>query len=152
MVVQYVEAFQGLDGKWHDSKVATDCSSIRLAPDCGGMVSAVFLYRDNDQHMIIPFSGRDIDEKMTYLDNNALSLHFASGTIDLSGFKAVKMSKYIDLNTTMKTIGARTSNIKELKGMPLDARDMVKDICYAIEYNDASFDDLFKTMKEGYNV
>lgn len=154
MVVQYVEDFQGLDGKWHDSKVATDCSSIRLVPDCGGMVSAIFLYRDNDQHMIIPFSGRDVDKKMEYLDNNVLSLHFSAGVIDLSGFKAVKMSKYIDLNTTMKTVGMRFNCLKdaEMRNISIDARDVVKDICYAIEYNDDGFEQLFKTIKEGYNV
>ena len=59
MVVKYVEDFVGLDGQIYESKVASDCGSIRLVPDCGGLISAVFLYRDNEQNMIIPFSGRD---------------------------------------------------------------------------------------------
>ena len=91
MVVKYIEDFVGLDGRFYESKVASDCSSIRLVPECGGMLSAVFLYRDNEQNMIIPFSGRDISQKMVYLDNNILDIHISSGIIDLSGFKAVKM-------------------------------------------------------------
>ena len=43
MVVKYVEDFVGLDGQIYESKVALDFSSIRLVPDGGGMLSAVFL-------------------------------------------------------------------------------------------------------------
>ena len=147
MVVKYVEDFVGLDGQIYESKVASDCSSIRLVPDCGGMLSAVFLYRDNDLNMIIPFSGRDISQKMVYLDNNVLDIHISSGVIDLSGFKAVKMSKYIELNTVMKTIG-KSPLLEEMENMPMDARSVIKDICNAVEFNDDSFEHLFETMKE----
>ena len=147
MVVKYIEDFVGLDGRFYESKVASDCSSIRLVPDCGGMLSAVFLYRDNDLNMIIPFSGRDISQKMVYLDNNILDIHISSGIIDLSGFKAVKMSKYIELNTVMKTIG-ESPLLEETANMPMDARSVIKDICHAIEFNDDSFEHLFETMKE----
>ena len=146
MVVKYVEDFVGLDGQIYESKVASDCSSIRLIPDCGGMLSAVFLYRDNDLNMIIPFSGRDISQKMVYLDN-ILDIHISSGVIDLSGFKAVKMSKYIELNTVMKTIG-KSPLLEEMTNMTMDARSIIKDICSAVEFNDDSFEHLFKTMKE----
>ncbi len=148
MVVKYVEDFVGLDGLFYESKVVSDCSSIRLVPDCGGMLSAVFLYRDNDLNMIIPFSGRDISQKMVYLDN-ILDIHISSGVIDLSGFKAVKMSKYIELNTIMKTIG-KSPLLEEMVNMPMDARSVIKDICNAVEFNDDSFDHLFETMKEGW--
>ena len=147
MVVKYVEDFVGLDGRFYESKVASDCSSIRLVPDCGGMLSAVFLYRDNDLNMIIPFSGRDISQKMVYLDNNILDIHISSGIIDLSGFKAVKMSKYIELNTVMKTIG-KSPLLEEMTNMTMDARSVIKDICNAVEFNDDSFEHLFETMKE----
>lgn len=147
MVVKYVEDFVGLDGQFYESKVASDCSSIRLVPDCGGMLSAVFLYRDNDINMIIPFSGRDISQKMVYLDNNVLDIHISSGVIDLSGFKAVKMSKYIELNTVMKTIG-KSPLLEEMENIPMDARSVIKDICNAVEFNDDSFEHLFETMKE----
>ena len=110
------------------------------------MLSAVFLYRDNDLNMIIPFSGRDISQKMVYLDNNILDIHISSGIIDLSGFKAVKMSKYIELNTVMKTIG-KSPLLEEMANMPMDARSVIKDICHAIEFNDDSFEHLFETMK-----
>ena len=144
MVVKYVEDFVGLDGQIYESKVASDCSSIRLVPDCGGMLSAVFLYRDNDLNMIIPFSGRDISQKMVYLDNNILDIHISSGVIDLSGFKAVKMSRYIELNTFAKTM------VKSplFENVPIDARNVKRDICNAIEFNDDSFEHLFETMKE----
>ena len=147
MVVKYIEDFVGLDGRFYESKVASDCSSIRLVPDCGEMLSAVFLYRDNDLNMIIPFSGRDISQKMVYLDNNILDIHISSGIIDLSGFKAVKMSKYIELNTVMKTIG-KSPLLEEMTNMTMDARSVIKDICSAVEFNDDSFEHLFKTMKE----
>lgn len=147
MVVKYVEDFVGLDGRFYESKVASDCSSIRLVPDCGGMLSAVFLYRGNDLNMIIPFSGRDISQKMVYLDNNILDIHISSGIIDLSGFKAVKMSKYIELNTVTKTIG-KSPLLEEMENMPMDARSVIKDICHAVEFNDDSFEHLFETMKE----
>lgn len=146
MVVKYVEDFVGLDGRFYESKVASDCSSIRLVPDCGGMLSAVFLYRDNDLNMIIPFSGRDISQKIVYLDNNILDIHISSGIIDLSGFKAVKMSKYIELNTVMKTIG-NSPILEEMTNMPMDSRSVIKDICHAVEFNDDSFEHLFETMK-----
>ena len=146
MVVKYVEDFVGLDGQFYESKVASDCSSIRLVPDCGGMLSAVFLYRDNELNMIIPFSGRDISQKMVYLDNNILDIHISSGIIDLSGFKAVKMSKYIELNTVMKTIG-KSPLLEEMENIPMDARSVIKDICNAVEFNDDSFEHLFETMK-----
>ena len=145
MVVKYVEDFVGLDGQIYESKVASDCSSIRLVPDCGGMLSAVFLYRDNDLNMIIPFSGRDISQKMVYLDN-ILDINISSGVIDLSGFKAVKMSKYIELNTFMKTIG-KSPLLEEMANMPMDAISVIKDICNAVEFNDDSFEHLFETMK-----
>ena len=151
MVVKYIEDFVGLDGRFYESKVASDCNSIRLVPDCGGMLSAVFLYRDNDLNMIIPFSGRDISQKMVYLDNNILDIHISSGVIDLSGFKAVKMSKYIELNTVMKTIG-KSPLLEEMANMPMDARSVIKDICHAIEFNDDSFEHLFESTKEGYNA
>ena len=144
MVVKYVEDFVGLDGQFYESKVASDCSSIRLVPDCGGMLSAVFLYRDNDLNMIIPFSGRDISQKMVYLDNNILDIHISSGVIDLSGFKAVKMSRYIELNAFMKTIDKSPL----FENVPIDARNVIKDICNAVEFNDDSFEHLFETMKE----
>ena len=147
MVVKYVEDFVGLDGRFYESKVASDCSSIRLVPDCGGMLSAVFLYRDNELNMIIPFSGRDISQKIVYLDNNILDIHISSGVIDLSGFKAVKMSKYIELNTVMKTIG-KSPLLEEMENIPMDARSVIKDICNAVEFNDDSFEHLFETMKE----
>ena len=147
MVVKYIEDFVGLDGQIYESKVASDCDSIRLVPDCGGLISAVFLYRDNEQNMIIPFSGRDISKKMVYLDNNILDIHISSGIIDLSGFKAVKMSKYIELNTVMKTIG-KSPLLEEMTNMTMDARSVIKDICSAVEFNDDSFEHLFKTMKE----
>ena len=143
MVVKYVEDFVGLDGQIYESKVASDCGSIRLIPDCGGLISAVFLYRDNEQNMIIPFSGRDISQKMVYLDN-VLDIHVASGIIDLSGFKAVKMSRYIELNAFMKTIVKNPL----FENVPIDARNVVKDVCHAIEFNDDSFEHLFKNMKE----
>ena len=146
MVVKYIEDFVGLDGRFYESKVASDCSSIRLVPDCGGMLSAVFLYRDNDLNMIIPFSGRDISQKMVYLDN-ILDINISSGVIDLSGFKAVKMSKHIELNTVMKTIG-KSPLLEEMANMSIDARSFIKDICSAVEFNDDSFEHLFKTMKE----
>ena len=147
MVVKYVEDFVGLDGQIYESKVASDCSSIRLVPDCGGMLSAVFLYRDNDLNMIIPFSWRNKKKKMVYLDNNVLDIHISSGVIDLSGFKAVKMSKYIELNTVMKIIG-KSPLLEEIANMPMDARSVIKDICHAVEFNDDSFEHLFETMKE----
>lgn len=149
MVAKYLEDFIGLDGKFHESKVASECNSIRLVPDCGDLLSAVFLYRDNDQSMIIPFSGKDLDKKMVYLDNNILDIHVATGIVDLSGFKAVKMSKYIDLNTVMKTIGKSPLLSGKLPNMPVDARAVAKDIAHAIEFNDDSFEILFKSMKEG---
>ena len=136
-----------MDGQIYESKVVSDCGSIRLVPDCGGLISAVFLYRDNEQNMIIPFSGRDISQKMVYLDNNILDIHISSGIIDLSGFKAVKMSKYIELNTVMKTIG-KSPLLEEITNMTMDARSVIKDICSAVEFNDDSFEHLFKTMKE----
>ena len=146
MVVKYIEDFVGLDGQIYESKVISDCSSIRLVPDCSGMLSAVFLYRDNDLNMIIPFSGRDISQKMVYLDNT-LDINISSGVIDLSGFKAVKMSKYIELNTFMKTIG-KSPLLEGMANIPMDARSVIKDICSAVEFNDDSFEHLFKTMKE----
>ena len=146
MVVKYVEDFVGLDGQFYESKVVSDCSSIRLVPDCGGMLSAVFLYRDNDLNMIIPFSGRDISQKMVYLDNNILDIHISSGVIDLSGFKAVKMSKYIELNTVMKTV-CKSPILEEMANIRIDARSVIKDICRAVEFNDDSFEHLFETMK-----
>ena len=149
MVVKYVENFVGLDGNLHESKVASECNSIRLVPICGGMLSAVFLYRDNDQSMIIPFSTRDIDKKMVYLDNNIFDIHVGTGIVDLSGFKAVKLSKYIELNSVMKTIGKSPLIAGELpKGVPVDSRNISKDIRYAIDFNDDSFSQLFKAMKE----
>lgn len=150
MVVKYVEDFVGLDGRFYESKVASDCCSVRLVPDCGEMMSAIFLYRDNDQSMIIPFSGKDLSQKMVYLDNNIFDIHVASGVIDLSGFKAIKMSKYIELNSVMKTIGKSPLIAGKLpKGTPVDTRDISKDISHAIEFNDYSFEHLFKNMKEG---
>ena len=149
MVVKYVEDFVGLDGHFYESKVASDCCSVRLVPDCGGMMSAIFLYRDNDQSMIIPFSAKDIDKKMVYLDNNIFDIHVASGIIDLSGFKAIKMSKYIELNAVMKSIG-KSPLFKKSENVPIDARNIVKDVCHAIEFNDDSFEQLFENMKEGY--
>ena len=146
MVAKYVDDFIGLDGQIYESKVASDCGSIRLVPDCGGLISAVFLYRDNEQNMIIPFSGRDISQKMVYLDN-ILDINISSGVIDLSGFKAVKMSKYIELNTVMKTIG-KSPLLEEVANIPMDARSVIKDICNAVEFNDDSFEHLFETMKE----
>ena len=97
--------------------------------------------------MIIPFSGRDISQKIVYLDN-ILDMHVASGIIDLSGFKAVKMSRYIELNTFAKTM------VKSplFENVPIDARNVKRDICNAIEFNDDSFENLFKSMKEGYNA
>lgn len=148
MVVKYVEDFVGLEGRFYESKVASDCCSVRLVPDCGGMMSAIFLYRDNDQSMIIPFSGKDLSQKMVYLDNNIFDIHVASGVIDLSGFKAVKMSKYIELNAVMKSIG-KSSLFKKSENVPIDARNIVKDVYHAIEFNDDSFNQLFKAMKEG---
>ena len=149
MVVKYVEDFVGLDGRFYESKVASDCCSVRLVTDCGGMMSAIFLYRGNDQSMIIPFSGKDLSQKMAYLDNNIFDIHVASGIIDLSGFKAIKMSKYIELNAVMKSIGKSTLFTKS-ENVPIDARNIVKDVCHAIEFNDDSFEDLFENMKEGY--
>lgn len=148
MVVKYVEDFVGLDGRFYESKVASDCCSVRLVPYCGGMMSAIFLYRDNDQSMIIPFSGKDLSQKMVYLDNNIFDIHVASGIIDLSGFKAIKMSKYIELNAVMKSIG-KSQLFKKSENVPIDARNIVKDVCHAIEFNDDSFEHLFKNMKEG---
>lgn len=149
MVVKYVEDFVGLDGQFYESKVASDCCSVRLVPDCGGMMSAIFLYRDNDQSMIIPFSAKDIDKKMVYLDNNIFDIHVASGIVDLSGFKAIKMSKYIELNSVIKSIG-KSPLFKKSENVPIDARSIVKDVCHAIEFNDDSFDHLFKNMKEEF--
>ena len=150
MVVKYVEDFIGLDGHFYESKVASECNSIRLVPNCGGMLSAVFLYRDNDQSMIIPFSARDIDKKMVHLANNIFDIHVGTGIVDLSGFKAVKLSKYIELNSVMKTIGKSPLIASKLpKDAPVDSRNISKDIYHAIEFNDDSFNQLFKTMKEG---
>ena len=149
MVVKYVEDFVGLDGRFYESKVASDCCSVRLVPDCGGMMSAIFLYRDNDQSMIIPFSVKDLSQKMAYLDNNIFDIHVGSGIIDLSGFKAIKMSKYIELNAVMKSIG-KSPLFKKSENVPIDARNIVKDIHHAIEFNDDSFDHLFKNMKEEF--
>ena len=130
--------------------MASECNSIRLVPNCGGMLSAVFLYRDNDQNMIIPSSARDIDKKMVYLDNNIFDIHVGTGIVDLSGFKAVKLSKYIELNSVMKTIGKSPLITGKLpKDTPVDSRDISKDIYHAIEFNDDSFNQLFKAMKEG---
>ena len=109
-------------------------------------MSAIFLYRDNDQSMIIPFSGKDLSQKMAYLDNNIFDIHVASGIIDLSGFKAVKMSRYMELNAFMKTIVKSTL----FENVPIDARNVKRDICNAIEFNDDSFEHLFESMKEGY--
>lgn len=149
MVVKYVEDFVGLDGKFHESKVASECNSIRLVPDCGDLLSAVFLYRDNDKSMIIPFSGKDIDKKMVYLDNTIFDIHVGTGIVDLSGFKAVKMSKYIELNTVMKTIGKSPLLSGKVPNMPIDARAVAKDIAHAIEFNDDGFKQIYKVMKEG---
>lgn len=149
MVVKYVEDFVGLDGKFHESKVASECNSIRLVPDCGDLLSAVFLYRDNDQSMIIPFSGKDIDKKMVYLDNTIFDIHVGTGIVDLSGFKAVKMSKYIELNTVMKTIGKSPLLSGKVPNMPIDARAVAKDIAHAIEFNDDGFKQIYQVMKEG---
>lgn len=150
MVVEYVEDFIGLDGHFYESKVASECNSIRLVPNCGGMLSAVFLYRDNDQSMIIPFSSRDLDKKMVYLDNNIFDIHVPTGVIDLSGLKAVKLSKYIELNSVMKTIGKSPLIAGKLpKDTPVDTRDISKDIYHAVEFNDDSFKQLFKAIKEG---
>ena len=149
MVVEYVEDFVGLDGHFYESKVASECNSIRLVPNCGGMLSAVFLYRDNNQSMIIPFSSRDLDKKMVYLDNNIFDIHVPTGVIDLSGLKAVKLSKYIELNSVMKTIGKSPLITSKLpKDTPVDTRDISKDISHAVEFNDDSFEQLFKAMKE----
>lgn len=149
MVVKYLEDFAGLDGNLYESKVASECNSIRLVPNCGGMLSAVFLYRDNNQSMIIPFSAKDIDKKMVYLDSNIFDIHVASGIVDLSGFKAVKMSKYIELYSVMKTIGKSPLIAGKLpKDTPVDTRNISKDIRHAIEFNDDSFNQLFKAMKE----
>lgn len=150
MIVKYVEDFVGLDGHFYESKVASECNSIRLVPNCGGMLSAVFLYRDNDQSIIIPFSAKDLNKKMVYLDNNIFDIHVGTGIVDLSGFKAVKLSKYIELNSVMKTIGKSPLIAGKLpKDAPVDTRDISKDIYHAIEFNDDSFEQLFKTMKEG---
>ena len=149
MVVKYVEDFVGLDGRFYESKVASDCCSVRLVPDCGGMVSAIFLYRDNDQSMIIPFSAKDISKKMVYLDNNIFDIHIGSGIIDLSGFKAIKLSKYIELNAVTKSIG-KSPLFKKSENATIDARNIVKDVCHAIEFNDDSFEHLFKNMKEEF--
>jgi len=149
MVVKYVEDFVGLDGKFHESKVASECNSIRLVPDCGDLLSAVFLYRDNDQSMIIPFSGKDLDKKMVYLDNTVFDIHVGTGIVDLSGFKAVKMSKYIELNTVMKTIGKSPLIGGKLPNGPVDARAVAKDIAHAIEFNDDGFKQIYQVMKEG---
>lgn len=149
MVVKYVEDFVGLDGKFHESKVASECNSIRLVPDCGDLLSAVFLYRDNDQSMIIPFSGKDIDKKIVYLDNTIFDIHVGTGIVDLSGFKAVKMSKYIELNTVMKTIGKSPLLSGKVPNMPIDARAVAKDIAHAIEFNDDGFKQIYQVMKEG---
>lgn len=150
MVVEYVENFVGLDGHFYESKVTSECNSIRLVPNCGGMLSAIFLYRDNDQSMIIPFSARDLDKKMLYLDNNIFDMHTTSAPIDLSGLKAVKLSKYIELNSVMKTIGKSPLIAGKLpKDAPVDTRDISKDISHAVEFNDDSFNQLFKAMKEG---
>ena len=129
MVVKYVEDFVGLDGQIYESKVVSDCGSIRLVPDCGGLISAVFLYRDNEQNMIIPFSGIDLSQKIVYLDN-ILDIHVASGIIDLSGFKAVKMSRYIELNTFAKTM------VKSplFENVPIDARNVKRDISQKMVY------------------
>ena len=149
MVVKYVEDFIGLDGRFYESKVASDCCSVRLVPDCGGMMSAIFLYRDNDQSMIIPFSEKDLSQKMVYLDNNIFDIHVGTGIIDLSGFKAVKLSKYVELNSVMKTIGKSPLIAGKLpKEIPVDTRDISKDIYHAVEFNDDSFNQLFKAMKE----
>lgn len=149
MVVEYVEDFVGLNGHFYDSKVASECNSIRLVPNCGNMLAAIFLYRDNDQSMIIPFSTKDIDEKMLYLDNNIFDMHTPSAVIDLSGLKAVKLSKYIELNSVMKTIGKSPLIASKLpKDIPVDSRNISKDIYHAIEFNDDSFNQLFKAMKE----
>lgn len=149
MVVEYVEDFIGLDGNFYESKVTSECNSIRLVPNCGGMLSAIFLYRDNDQSMIIPFSARDLDKKMLYLDNNIFNMHTPSAVIDLSGFKVVKLSKYIELNSVMKTIGKSPLIAGKLpKDTPVDARNISKDIRHAIEFNEDSFNQLFKAMKE----
>ena len=137
MVVKYVEDFVGLDGQIYESKVASDCGSIRLVPDCGGLISAVFLYRDNEQNMIIPFSGRDISQKIVYLDN-ILDINVASGIIDLSGFKAVKMSRYIELNTFAKTM------VKSplFENVPIDARNVKRDISQKMVYLDNNILDI----------
>lgn len=149
MVVKYLEDFAGLDGNFYESKVASECNSIRLVPNCGGMLSAVFLYRDNNQGMIIPFSAKDIDKKMVYLDSNIFDIHVASGIVDLSGFKAVKMSKYIELYSVMKMIGKSPLIAGKLpKDTPVDTRNISKDIRHAIEFNDDSFNQLFKVIKE----
>lgn len=148
MVVKYVEDFVGLDGRFYESKVASDCCSVRLVPDCGGMMSAIFLYRDNDQSMIIPFSGKDLSQKMIYLDNNIFDIHVGSGIIDLSGFKAIKMSKYIELHAVTKSIG-NSPLFKKSENVPIDARNIVNDVRHAIEFNDDSFEHLFKNMKKG---
>lgn len=150
MVVEYVEDFIGLNGRFYVSKVASECNSIRLVPNCGNMLAAIFLYMGNDQSMIIPFSTEDIDEKMLYLDNNIFDMHTPSAVIDLSGLKAVKLSKYIELNSVMKTIGKSPLIASKLpKDTPVDSRNISKDIYHAIEFNDDSFNQLFKTMKEG---
>ena len=149
MVVKYVEDFVGLDGHFYESKVASECNSIRLVPNCGGMMSAVFLYRDNDQSMIIPFSARELDKKMVYLDNNIFDIHVGTGIIDLSGFKAVKLSKYIELNSVMKTIGKSPLIAGKLpKEIPVDTRDISKDILRAVQINDGRFNPSSTTMKK----
>ena len=54
------------------------------------------------------------------------------------------------LRFAQKTIGKSPLIAgKSPKGTPVDTRDISKDICHAIEFNDDSFEHLFKNMKEG---
>ena len=46
----------------------------------------------------------------------------------------------------MKTIG-KSLLLEEMANMPMDARNVIKDICNAVEFNDDSFEHLFEIMK-----
>lgn len=139
MVVKYLENFIGLDGVSRQSKVVTDCGSIRLVPDCGGFMTAVFLYSSAGPNMVIPFSKTEYREKIEYLDN-AIDIHLASGVIDLSGFEAVKLSRYVDINTVAKSLyDSRT--IPAVNIAPNDVK-------MTVEHNDEGLRELLETIKE----
>lgn len=139
MVVKYLENFVGLDGASRQSKVVTDCSSIRLVPDCGGFVTAIFLYSSAGPNMVIPFSMNNFTEKVEYLDS-VIDIHLASGIIDLSGFEAVKTSRYVDINTAMKL----SRDEKIANAMFIAPNDFTK----VVEHNDEGLLELLDTIKE----